>query len=562
MGLGKTVQSLAAVELLARAAGVERVLVVTLTSTKHQWKHEIQKFTDRSARVVAGSQQARISQLDSDEFYKITSYDLLRADLDAVHRFSPDLVILDEAQRIKNWKTRTAQIVKRLQSQYAIVLTGTPIENRLEELHSILEFVDRYRLGPLFRFLHEHQITDNAGKVIGYEKLDQIATTLKPVMLRRTRDEVLKQLPSRIDSTHFVPMTPQQQTLHDSFKEVVAKLVFKWRKHRFLSEADQKRMQAALQSMRMAANSTYLIDPETQHGSKPDELVNKLLEILEDPRQKVVVFSQWVRSHELIMKRLDRLDIGYAFLHGGIPGDKRDPIIQRFYSDPNCRVFLSTDAGGIGLNLQFASSVLIMDQPWNPALLEQRIARVHRLGQKQPVSVLHFVSQGSIEEGILSLQSFKRSLFAGILDGGADTIHLGGSKLQQFVNSIEKATSAIGDPLIVESTHELQTHDDPQPTQQPNPSTNEHADDPWQSLIQQGQRLLSALGHAFAQQTPNITPPPTDPPSTQNPSTPQLEFARDPAGRPRLSVTLPSDAALQQFAHALANLARCFAKPD
>src|SRR5262249_46216675 len=152
----------------------------------------------------------------------------------------PDLVILDEAQRIKNWETRVARSVKKIASPHAIVLTGTPLENRLEELISIVQFVDRYRLGPTFRLLHDHQVRDEVGKVVGYRDLDRIGQTLEPVLLRRQKDQVLDQLPERIERTVFVPMTTEQRRHHAEHQEIVARIVQKWRRYKFLSEADQR----------------------------------------------------------------------------------------------------------------------------------------------------------------------------------------------------------------------------------------------------------------------------------------------------------------------------------
>jgi superfamily II DNA or RNA helicase len=443
MGLGKTIQAIAAVEILARLAGVERVLVVSPTSLKHQWKHEIEKFSGRQALVVEGLSARRAALYAADSFYKLTNYDVISRDLESVRRWQPDLIILDEAQRIKNWKTRTAQSVKRLESKHAFVLTGTPLENRLEELHSIVEFIDRFRLGPMFRFLDVHQHVDPTGRVVGYRNLSKISHTLEPILLRRTKEKVLTELPERLEKRFFVPMTPQQQEHHEENREIVARIVLKWRRHGFLSEADQLRMRIALQNMRMSCNSTYLLDQKTDHGVKADELLDLLGEIFEDPQSKVVIFSQWVRMHELVVRRLQKRKWGYVLFHGGVPGPKRKDLIQRFKEEPACRLFLSTDAGGVGLNLQHASAVVNLDQPWNPAVLEQRIGRVHRLGQRRPVRVVHFIAQGTIEEGMLSLLSFKRSMFAGVLDDGQDEVFMGGTRLKQFLESVEKATGSI-----------------------------------------------------------------------------------------------------------------------
>jgi superfamily II DNA or RNA helicase len=565
MGLGKTIQAIAATEILSRAVGVERVLIVCPTSLKHQWKQEIAKFTDRSAAVVEGPQAARASVYAAEGFYKITNYDVVHHDLNGIRGWAPDLVILDEAQRIKNWKTRTAQTVKRLPSEYAIVLTGTPLENRLEELHSIVEFVDRFRLGPLFRFLAEHQISDDTGRVVGYRRLTEIAETLKPVLLRRAKSEVLHELPERLDKTLFVPMTAPQSQYHEENREVVARIVAKWRRLRFLSEADQRRLMIALQNMRMACNSTYLLDGTTDHGVKADELATLLAETLEQPDTKVVVFSQWVRMHELIVRRLGARRVPHAFFHGGIPERQRGELIRRFREDPRCRVFLSTDAGGVGLNLQHASVVVNMDQPWNPAVLEQRAGRVHRLGQHRPVRVVNFVAQGTIEHGMLSLLAFKRSLFAGVLDNGQDQVLLGGTRLNRFMESVETATGAIPAPMPAETAEtraaaaaaqeaapEEGGGDSTQaPTTQGAPGPSESLG----SLIAAGASFLDQLGRFVA--SAQAAPP------GQGSGSALLTtlLARDAGtGQAYLKLPLPDEDTLKQITGALGILAQAFAQ--
>lgn len=451
MGLGKTIEAIAAVEIMARHFGVERVLVVCPTSLKHQWEREIARVVDRSTRVIGGFRRAREDGFRGESFYKITNYDTVYRDLDLIAAWSPDLVILDEAQRIKNWNTRTARSVKKIASPYAIVLTGTPLENRLEELVSIVQFVDQHRLGPTFRFLHEHQILDEVGKVVGYRNLDRIGKTLAPVLVRRRKAEVLRQLPERLDKRFFVPMTPQQMQHHEDNREIVGRLVAKWRRHRFLSEADQRRLLIALQNMRMACDSTYLLDRRTDHGVKADELATLLDEIFESPDTKAVVFSQWLRMHEVLTRRLERMRWSHVLFHGGVESARRKDLVDQFREDPRCRAFLSTDAGGVGLNLQHATVVVNVDLPWNPAVLEQRIGRVHRLGQTRPVQVVSFVAKGTIEEAMLGVLGFKRSLFAGVLDGGESEVFLGGSRLTRFMESIETVTAGIPAPAVEEA---------------------------------------------------------------------------------------------------------------
>ena len=444
MGLGKTVQAIAAAELLAREFGVQKTLIICPTSLKHQWQNEIEKFCGRSVCVIEGPTHSRRMLYESETFFKIVNYDVVFRDLNSIAQLSPDLVILDEAQRIKNWKTRVAQSVKQIKSPYAFVLTGTPLENRLEELHSIVEFVDRYRLGPMFHFLANHQELDSqTGKVIGYRNLKAIGETLSSILIRRKKAEVLKQLPERMDKNFFVPMTSEQMVIHDENGEIVARLVAKWKRYKFLSDVDQRRLMIALQYMRMACDNTYLVDQKTRFGKKIDELVILLQEVFEQPEAKVVVFSQWERMTSLVAEVLNRKSWEHVYLHGGVPGHKRKYLIETFRENARCRIFLSTDAGGVGLNLQAASTVVNLDLPWNPAVLEQRIGRVHRLGQRWPVRVVNFVAEKTIEHKMLAVLQFKKSLFAGVLDKGQDSVFIGKSRLSKFLESVEELTGDV-----------------------------------------------------------------------------------------------------------------------
>jgi len=435
----------------------------------------------------------------------------------------PDLVLLDEAQRIKNWDTRTARCVKRIQSPYALVLTGTPLENRLEELISIVQFVDPFRLGPTYKLLHDHQERDEFGKVVGYHDLDKIGKTLEPILLRRHKTDVLDQLPERLDTNLFVPMTDLQRRLHDESKDVIARIVNKWKIYGFLSESDQRKLMIALQRMRMSCDSAYLVDHTHDVGPKADEAITLLEEMLEDEGVKVVIFSQWLRMHELLVRRIKKRGWGHVLFHGGVPSGKRKDLIDRFCEDPECRLFLSTDSGGTGLNLQHASVVINMDLPWNPAVLEQRIGRVHRLGQVHPVRVVNFVAQGTIEEGMLSVIKFKKSLFAGVLDGGEKDVFLGGTKLNRFMETVEKVSSAIPEATLEDAEAaigaEIHPDEEPQPRRgrsgrrggrgagspyaapapMPAPAAGGAtvpAADPWGSLLQAGLGLLQQLAGA------------------------------------------------------------------
>ena len=568
MGLGKTVQALAAAELMARFFHIGKVLVVSPTSLKYQWKGEIQTFTGRNATVIEGLTHQRAALYQNDAFYKLVNYELVWRDLHMIRQWAPDLVILDEAQRIKNWKTRTATYIKQLESTFAIVLTGTPIENRIEELHSIMEFIDRHRLGPLYRFIHAHRVTDEGGKVIGYQHLESVRTSLKGVMIRRKKDEVLKQLPERVDKHFFVPMTKEQREIHDENYDVVVRLVAKWRRFKFLSEADQRRMQIALNMMRMAADNTYLVDKKTIHGPKIEELAVLLRETVLEGGEKAVIFSQWLRMTQLVEGVLKENGIGYAHLNGSIPSRDRKDLMMRFREDPDCMVFLSTDAGGVGLNLQSGSVVINMDIPWNPAVLEQRIGRVHRIGQRRMVRVVNFVTRASIEERILDLLKFKKSLFRGALDeGGDDVVMIGEGQIKKFMQTVETVSDSLEkpDPLI-ETQEEIEVALDEEAADRDQakealanvsavPEGTEPAITadalPLSQILMKGAEFLTGLGRAMGQGT-------ATPQEIVEERVRAMVGTDEMTGKPYLRIPLPEPKVVQEIFTALGGLVAGF----
>jgi len=439
MGLGKTIQALAAAELLRRKRGIQRVLVVAPASVKYQWKTEIKKFTNLEAQVIDGLIPQRQRLYAAPKFFNLTSYELVLKDIKYLQELRPDLIILDEAQRIRNWVTATARTIKQLKSRYAFVLTGTPLENKLEELFSVVEFVDGRRLGPAFRFLQEHRLDDQDGKLLGYRGLDQIHRQLQPILLRRTRAQVLRELPERTDQIFHVSLTPKQAEAYWEQNDILAALMRKWERQGWLSEIDQKRILCCLQNMRMLCNSTFLFDRQTHHSPKLEEFREIIRELTLEEQRKVVVFSEYERMTYLAGEQLHKLGIEFVSLHGGVPSRQRGKLIEKFHQDPKCKVFLSTDAGGVGLNLQAASAVINFEPPWNPARLEQRIGRVHRLGQRRPVQVIHLLTRDTIEERVWETLKLKRSLFAGIFDsptGEVSFAKLGRKSVMQAVKEI------------------------------------------------------------------------------------------------------------------------------
>ncbi|HEY5367469.1 MAG TPA: DEAD/DEAH box helicase [Hanamia sp.] len=520
MGLGKTIQAIGVAQLLREHRQVQKVLIICPTSLKYQWESEIEKFTTAATTVIEGNYLNRQKLYKKeDSLYKIASYNMAVNDLDLINEYQPDLIILDEAQRIKNWQTKISRSIKKLQSKYALILTGTPLENKLPELYSLVQFIDPLLLGSLYNFTSAYEQTDETGKVIGYKDLHDIKERLKPILLRRTKKEVLKQLPTRTDKNLFVTITEEQRKIHDDYYEIVVKLVARWRKMGFLSEEDRQRLLISLNMMRMVCNSTFIIDQETNHQTKLDELFNILDEAITTGDEKIVIFSQWERFTRLIASELDNQKIGYANLNGSIPSHKRKDLYDRFNNDENCRIFLSTDAGGVGLNLQAGSLLFNMDLPWNPAVLEQRIGRIYRQGQKRNVSIINFVAQNTIEHGMLSKLKFKRALAEGILDNGESNIFMGDSKFNVFMKDIEglftdetvttshvdsdheEATSAERpvEPKEKETTETYEDDDVKQTTPEKAPEQPElFSAKPEQQLIQTASSFFTQLGNVLS----------------------------------------------------------------
>ncbi len=413
MGLGKTIQGIGVAELLARLIGIRRVLVVCPASVKSQWRSEIHRFCDRDCQIVLGSAAERVEQYQNDTFFKICNYEQILRDHATIEATHWDLIILDEGQRIKNWESKTSQLVKTLRSQFALVLSGTPMENRLEELFTVASFVDASRLGPAYRFFNQHRIVGDKGRVEGYRNLDRLRETLKPMLLRRTRSSVMQDLPPRTNEIVRVRPTEEQLLLSEEHCKKAARIASK----RYITEIDLLRIQKHLLAARMACNSTYLCDKqEPGYSSKLERLEELLGQLAGEEDRKIVLFSEWTTMLTLIEPILEKVGLGLVRLDGKVPVKQRQQLIHRFQNDSECRVIIMSNAGATGLNLQAANTVINVDLPWNPAVLEQRIGRAHRMGQQRPVQIYMLVTEDTIEERMLGTLSAKHDLALAALD--------------------------------------------------------------------------------------------------------------------------------------------------
>jgi SNF2 family DNA or RNA helicase len=529
MGLGKTIQGVGVAELLAREANIAKVLVVCPASLKSQWRSEVRRFSRRSVALVLGSAKDRAKAYAGDTFFTVCNYEQVLKDILHIERARWDLVILDEGQRIKNWEAKTSRVVKGLSSRFALVLTGTPLENRLDDLHSVVEFVDPHTLGPQFRFFHRHRKLDEDGKLVGYKNLDDLRERLKPILLRRTRESVRLDLPARTTEIVRIAPTSQQKELHDAHMKVVAQIVRK----PFLTEMDLLRLRMALLMCRMAANGTFLVDKVAPGWSTKLERLDELFEgIAREPDRKVILFSEWTTMLDLIEPLLEKRRLGFVRLDGSVPQKQRAELVARFQSDPKTRLFLSTNAGSTGLNLQAANTIINVDLPWNPAILEQRIGRAHRMGQSRNVSVYLLVTEGTLEENLLATLSAKRDLALAALDVESQVaevdVRTGAEDLKRRLEVLLGAKPEAPEDRVAAARTES--------------APNAPLADAGRTLVRAAVSFLAQLGQASSDPSGGLG---------------ALLDARVDAGgdgRPRLSLALPSDDQLEALAQGLVGL--------
>jgi hypothetical protein len=540
MGLGKTLQGIGMAELLAREADIRKVLVVCPASVKAQWRNEVLRFSGRDCQIVLGSAAERSGQYENECFFTICNYEQVLRDIIAIERVRWDLIVLDEGQRIKNWEAKTAQTIKSLRSPFALVLSGTPLENRLDDLFSVVEFIDDRRLGPAFRFFNRHRVTDESGKILGYKDLNLLRERLKPVLLRRTRSAVIKDLPPRTTEIVRIAPTDEQAGIELAQMQIVSAIVRK----SYISEMDLLRLQKALLLARMNADSTFLVDKQAPgFSSKLERLQELLEELAAENDRKIVLFSEWTTMLTLIERQITRLKLDFVRLDGSVPQKKRQQLVHQFQLDPTCRVFLTTNAGSTGLNLQSANTVINVDLPWNPAVLEQRIARAHRMGQKNPVQVYLLVTEGTIEEKLLATLSAKHDLALAALDMESNVREVAlASGIEELKQRLEVLLGARAHAAVDETEKQRQQQEADRLARR-------------SRVAEAGGQLVAAafafLGEMIPQRQPTNG-------AEQKASEFKARLAecleRDEQGRPRLTVTLPNEAALESLARSLAAL--------
>lgn len=438
MGLGKTLQAIATACLKKEVFGIERVLIVCPASLKRQWKQEIEKFTDYKALLLEGSPAWRRHTIIRDKtFFKIMNYEMILRDIDAIKQQPPDLVILDEAQRIKNFATKTHQAIKQIPRSHSLVLTGTPLENKLEDLYSIVQFCNPETLSPLWAFAAQHYrlSRERGNKILGYHNLELVQEKIKPLLLRRSKAEVFDSLPDITRSRIVLEPTEHQMRHHQGYLQSLQGIIRK----KILTPIDIQRMQMLLLRMRMVCDASCLVDDTCKNTSSPklEELESLLRDVVVEGNRKVIIFSEWTSMTALVGAVVSKLGLDFVEFTGKVPVKKRQLLIDEFRNNPSCMVFIASDAGGVGLNLQNCDFLINMELPWNPAKLNQRIGRIHRIGQKSnKIHVVDMVMSRTIEEKIATGLGLKQDLFDAVFAGKTTEVDFNREGRSQFINQI------------------------------------------------------------------------------------------------------------------------------
>lgn len=404
MGLGKTVQTLAMLQAQKENGTSNASLLVMPTSLVYNWEKEAQKFTP-GLKVFNYTGTNRLKDPALFEGYDLvlTSYGIIRLDVDILQNYYFNYIILDESQAIKNPGSIIAKAVKKLKSKFKLILTGTPLENSTLDLWSQMTFVNPGLLGSQSFFKNEFLMPIEKKKDEG--KTQKLNAIIKPFILRRHKSQVAKELPEKVINIQYCSMTTMQE---EKYEEVKSQF-----RNRIIDEIDQKGLKQAqflllqgLTKLRQLANHPRMIDPEYPGDSgKMEDVIHMLTNAISE-KHKILVFSQFVKHLGLVKEYLDNNRLNYAYLDGSTKD--RQAVVEQFQDDPSVNIFLiSLKAGGLGLNLTKADYVFLLDPWWNPAVESQAIDRAHRIGQKNTVFTYKFISKNTVEEKILSLQERK-----------------------------------------------------------------------------------------------------------------------------------------------------------
>lgn len=424
MGLGKTVQTLALLQSEKEKGALNASLLVMPTSLVYNWQKEAEKFTPKlKVFVYTGT----LRKKDPAQFAKydliLTTYGIVRLDIDVLQGYYFNYTILDESQAIKNPGSNIAKAVRYLKSKNKLILSGTPLENSTMDIWSQMDFINAGLLGNKSFF--KNIFLKPIEKKNDEKKIERLSSMIKPFILRRKKSQVATELPEKVENLHYCTMTPEQEEHYNEVKSFYRNQILQEINTGGLG-ASQLMVLQGLTKLRQIANHPILTDDQYKGGSGKMDDVLEMIESVIHKNHKILIFSQFVRYLHLFKDHFEKEGIPFTYLDGSTRD--RQAQVERFQSDPNIPIFLiSLKAGGVGLNLTKADYVFILDPWWNPAAEAQAIDRTHRIGQENKVFAYKFITQNTVEEKILTLQQKKLKLSTELI-----------SAEQSFIKSLTK----------------------------------------------------------------------------------------------------------------------------
>ncbi len=410
MGLGKTVQALSMLEHFRRTEGRLRAMVVCPTTLIYNWENEIRKFTPSlTYRIHHGASRTRTAEALSEPEVLITTYGTLRSDIKVLSSLSFDYVLLDESQAIKNPASKVTRAAGLLQAKHRVCMSGTPLQNNTFDIFAQMHFLNPGMLGTMEFFKQEFAIPiDKLGEA---DRKEHLRKLLYPFILRRTKEQVAKDLPEKQEMILYCEMEEEQRSIYDAYRNDYRNQILGSIETMGIQKSQLTILQG-LMKLRQICDSPAILNEKEKfdnHSIKLDELARELTEGI--GTHKALVFSQFLGMLGLIRDRLTELNIPYEYFDGSTSAPDREKAIRRFQEDDSVRVFLiSLKAGGVGLNLTAADYVYIVDPWWNPAVEQQAIDRTHRIGQTKNIFAYRMICKDTIEDKILQLQEKKRAL--------------------------------------------------------------------------------------------------------------------------------------------------------
>ncbi len=422
MGLGKTVQALSFMEHFKKSEGKLKALVVCPTTLIYNWENEIKKFTPSlTYKIHHGPLRTRLTEEITDHDVTITTYGTLRSDIKLLLTVNFDYVILDESQAIKNPSSKVTKAASLLNAKNRLCMSGTPLQNNTFDIFAQMNFLNPGMLGTMEFFRQEFAIPiDKFGE---QDRKDHLRKILYPFILRRTKEQVAKDLPEKQEMILFCEMEEEQRNIYDAYRNDFRNQILGTIEAQGIQKSQLTILQG-LMKLRQICDSPAILNEQEKfenHSIKLDELAREITENIGD--HKALIFSQFLGMLALIRAKLDELGVKYEYFDGSTTAPDREKAIQSFQKNDEVRVFLiSLKAGGVGLNLTAADYVYIVDPWWNPAVEQQAIDRTHRIGQTKNIFAYRMICKDTIEDKILQLQEKKRALAKDIISDDASFV--------------------------------------------------------------------------------------------------------------------------------------------